>query len=305
MTNDTPAPHSTVDSEGDPQTKPDPDSALWQLDRWEAGTLTARTCLPRRDAVAALAFYVRASWRKAAAFDRTLPVEPPARDWQAIELFYAVMGKLDEQAEHYDLEPMRFEHHSTTHEVRLGGAALRRLDRDPATERTPVYVLDTLGVSVSVKETPDGQLEIGIDAQDHPGGPVRVSALRGAPEQHHVFYAADEVVDDLYGFIGIKHIADRFGVAMTTVCSWRTRYATWSLPFPEPDKSGYAPQWRGDRWPEIAQWRADHLAGRVRRTAASQVTAPPDRRSGRSGSAEHSGVRQGRIVRSSVRRMVT
>jgi hypothetical protein len=52
-------------------------------------------------------------------------------------------------------------------------------------------------------------------------------------------------------------IADRFGVSLSTVSTWLTRYGPDSpLPFPTPDSpEGITPYWWHSRWPEIEEWR--------------------------------------------------
>lgn len=53
-------------------------------------------------------------------------------------------------------------------------------------------------------------------------------------------------------------IADRFGVSLSTVSTWLTRYGPDSvLPFPKPDSpDGVVPYWWQSRWPEIQEWRS-------------------------------------------------
>lgn len=70
-------------------------------------------------------------------------------------------------------------------------------------------------------------------------------------------------------------LAQRFGVALSTVVSWRTRNGPDSdRPFPRSDAPrGAVDYWYASRWPEIEAWRLDMLTnGRRRRP----TPFPPD-----------------------------
>jgi predicted DNA-binding transcriptional regulator AlpA len=60
--------------------------------------------------------------------------------------------------------------------------------------------------------------------------------------------------------VGVGEVADRLGVSVNTVYSWRAGRRRPSVPFPAPalQASGYAPVWF---WAEVEEWAK--RAGRV------------------------------------------
>lgn len=76
-----------------------------------------------------------------------------------------------------------------------------------------------------------------------------------------------EFMTELQRPLSQSDIADRFGVALSTVSTWLTRHGPdAALPFPAPDSpAGVLPYWWPARWPEIQQWRRQ-LGQRPRRT---------------------------------------
>ncbi len=117
-------------------------------------------------------------------------------------------------------------------------------------------------------------------------------------------------------YLTVKDIADLLNVTPGAVRRWRR--TAWSLPFPQPDKeitqkTRTVSLWRAERLPDIQWWREWHLNHLARRSqrhgikdSAPQASAPgalpPSAFLKPARSTSRSGVRQGRVVRPSVRR---
>jgi hypothetical protein len=167
-------------------------TSVWLLEiRFRHGTHRS-VHLTDREARAALAEFVRGQWGSEinhtvwSGQPPAVPADPPQDDDDAIELYYTVTRPRDED---YLIDEVDLAGAADTAVLQsiagLGDAFLRTLDPAPTTTGATGaagYVVETPTAGVAVTVTPDGTLDVHIDAHGHDPGRVHVHVHRATAE---------------------------------------------------------------------------------------------------------------------------